>query len=78
MLKHEKLLHMILIQYITIRNMTVIYKYTVTLIPNYAFTQHTHIIFSEKITITVTVCVVQIKTCVTLNNVQHSTGNFQT
>ena len=58
--------------------MMVFYKYIYTLIHNYAFTQHTHIIFSEKIKITVTVCVVQIKTCVTLNNMQHNTGNFQT
>ena len=56
----------------------VIYKYTYKLIHTYAFTQHTHIIFSEKIKISVTVCVVQIKTCVTLKNMQHNTGNFQT
>ena len=58
--------------------MIVIYKYTYTLVHNYAFTQHTHIIFSEKFKITVAVCVVQIITCVTLNNMQHRTGNFQT
>ena len=77
-LKHEKLLHVILIQYITVWIMMVIYKYTYTLIHNYAFTQHTHIIFSEKFKITVAVCFVQIKTCVTLNNMQHHTGNLQT
>ena len=56
--------------------MIVIYKYTCTLIHNYVFTQHTHIIFSEKFKIIVAVCVVQIKTCVTLNNMQYHTGNF--
>ena len=75
-LKHEKLLHMILIQYITVWNIIVIYKYTCTLIHNYAFTQHTHIIFSEKFNITIAVCVVQIKTSVTLNNMQYHTCNF--
>ena len=58
--------------------MMVIYKYTYTLLHNYAFTQHTHIIFSEKFNITIAVCVVQIKICVTLNIMQHLTGNFQT
>ena len=77
-LKHEKLLHMIIIQYITVWNIIVIYKYTCTLIHNYAFLQHTHIIFSEKFNITLAVCVVQIKTCVTFNNMQYHTGNFQT
>ena len=48
--------------------MIVIYKYTCTLIHNYA----------EKFKITVAVCVVQITTCVTLNNMKHQTGNFQT
>ena len=75
-LKHEKLLHIILIQYITVWNIIVIYKYTCTLIHNYAFTQHTHIIFSEKFNITISVYVVQIKTCVTLNNMQYHTHNF--
>ena len=37
--------------------MMVIYKYTNTLMHNYAFAQHTHIIFSEKIEITFSVCV---------------------
>ena len=78
LMKHEKLLHMILIQYITVWNMIVIYKYTYTLIQNYAFTQHTHIIFSEKNWDYFMVCVVQIKTCLTLNNMQHKTRNFQT
>ena len=76
-LKHEKLLHMILIQYITVWNIIVIYKYTCTLIHNYAFTQHTHIIFSEKFNITISVYVVQIKTCVTLNNIQYHTHHVQ-
>ena len=68
---------MILIQYTTVWNMIVIYKYTYTLIHNHAFTQDTHI-FSEKFKITVAVCVVQIKAHVTWNNRQHLTGNFQT
>ena len=55
--------------------MIVIYKYTCILVYNYAFTQHTYI-FSEKFNITLVVCVVQIKTCVTLNNMQYHTGNF--
>ena len=58
--------------------MMVIYKYEYPLIHSYTFTQHTHIIYSEKNKITVTVCVVWIKTCVTLNNMQHHTANFQT
>ena len=70
-LKHEKLLHMILIQYITVWNIIVIYKYTCTLIHNCAFTQHTHIIFSEKFHITIALCVVQLKTCVTLTYIWH-------
>ena len=37
------------------------YKYTCTLIHNYAFTQYTHMIFSEKINITNSVCVLHIK-----------------
>ena len=53
------------------------YKYTCTLIHNYAFTQHTHIIFSEKVNITISVYVVHIKTCATLN-MQYHTHNFQT
>ena len=58
--------------------MIVMYKYTCTLVHNYAFTQHTHVIFSEKFHITISVYVVQIKTYVTLDNMQYHTGNFQT
>ena len=76
-LKHEKLLHMILIQYITVWNIIVIYRYTCTLIHNYAFIQYTHIIFSENFNITISVYVVWIKTCVTLNNMQYHTCNVQ-
>ena len=76
-LNHEKLLHMILIQYITVWNIIFIYKYPCTLIHNYAFTQHTYIIFSEKFNITISVHVVHIKTCATLNNMQYHTRNFQ-
>ena len=54
------------------------YKYTCTLIQNYAFTQHTHIIFSETFNITISVYVVQIKTYVTLNIMQYHSHNFQT
>ena len=54
------------------------YKHMCTLIHNYAFTQHTHIKFSEKINITSSVCVVHIKTWLTLNNMQYNTHNFQT
>ena len=53
------------------------YKYTCTLIHSYAFTQHTHIIFCEKFNITISVYVVHINTCVTLNNMQYHTHNFQ-
>ena len=77
-LKHEKLLHIILVQYITVGNIILVYKYTCTLIHNYVFTQHTHIIFSEKFNITISVYVVQIKTYVTLNNMQYHTHNLQT
>ena len=76
-LKHEKVLHMILIQYITVWNIIVIYKYTCTLIHNYAFTQQSCITFSEKFNITISVYVVQIKTCVTLNNMQYHMHNVQ-
>ena len=68
---------MILIQYITVWNIIVMYKYTCTLIHNYAFTQHTHIIFSEQFNIMNSVCVVHIKTCVTWNNMQYNTQNFR-
>ena len=44
-------------------NITVIDKYTCTLIHNYAFTQHTHIIFAQKCHITISIYVVHIKTC---------------
>ena len=54
------------------------YKYTCTLINHYAFTQHMHIIFSEKFNITISVYVVQIKTYVTLNKMQYHICNFQT
>ena len=40
----------------SVSNITVIDKYICTLIHNYAVTQHTHIIFSQKY-------VVHIKTC---------------
>ena len=53
------------------------YKYTCTLIHNYAFTQDTHIIFSEKFNISISVYLVQIKTYVALNNMQYHTGYFQ-
>ena len=53
------------------------YKYTCTLKHNYAFTQHTHIIFFEKFNFTISVYVVHIKTCATLNNMQYHTHNFQ-
>ena len=62
----------------TVWNMIAIYKYTYTLVHNYAFTQHTHIIFSEKFRITVAVCVMLIKNCVTWKNMQHHTSNLQT
>ena len=67
----------IYIHYITVWNIIVMYKYTCTLIHNYAFTQHTHIIFSEKFNITSSVCVAHINRCVTWNNMQHNTHNFQ-
>ena len=62
-LKHQKILNMILIQCIKVWNIIVIYKYICTLIHNYAFTQHTHIIFSEKSHITISIYVAHIKTC---------------
>ena len=63
LLKDQKMLNMILIQYITVWNITVIDKYTCTLIYNYAFTQHTHIIFSQKCHIIIPIYVVHIKPC---------------
>ena len=63
--KHKKLVHMILMQYITVSNIIVMYKYTCTLIHNYTFTQYTHKIFSEKFNISNSVCVLYIKTSVT-------------
>ena len=56
---------MILKQYITVSNIIVMYKYTCTLICNYAFTQYTHMIFSEKFNINNSVCVLHIKTFMT-------------
>ena len=48
LLKHKKMLHMIVIEYMSVSNITVIDKYICTLIHNYAITQHTHIIFAQK------------------------------
>ena len=42
LLKHEKLLQMILMKYYTVSDMMVIYKYTYWLIHESAFTQYTH------------------------------------
>ena len=44
LLKHQKMPNMILIQYISVSNITVIDKYIYTLKHNSAVTQHTHII----------------------------------
>ena len=61
-LKHKKLLHMILIQYITVWTIIVMYKYTCTLNKSLCFqTTYIYIIFSEKYNITISVYVVQIK-----------------
>ena len=46
LLKHKKILHMIVIEYMSVSNIMVIDKYICTLIHNYAVTQHTHIIFA--------------------------------
>ena len=46
--KHQKMLNMTLIQYISVSNITVIDKYICTLIHNYTVTQHTHTIFAQK------------------------------
>ena len=48
LLKHKKMLHMIVIEYMSVSNITFIDKYICTLIHNYAVTQHTHIIFAQK------------------------------
>ena len=44
----QKMLHMIVIECISVSNITVTDKYICALIYNYAVTQHTHIIFSPK------------------------------
>ena len=63
LLKHPKMLNMILIQYMSLSNITRIDKYICTLIHNYAVTQHTHIIFAQKCHIRISKYVVHIKTC---------------
>ena len=42
------MLHMTVIEYILVSNITVTNKYICTLIYNCTITQHTHIIFSQK------------------------------
>ena len=48
LLKHKKMLHMKVIEYMSLSNITVTYKYICTLLYNYAVTQHKHIIFAQK------------------------------
>ena len=47
----------------TVEITMVMYKYTQTLIYNYPFTQHTHIIYAQKFKIISLIYVVNIKTC---------------
>ena len=63
LLKHQEMLNMILIQYMSVSNITVIDKYICTLIHNYAVTQHTHIIFAQNVTLGFLNMFVHIKTC---------------
>ena len=63
LLKHQKMLNMILIQSMSVSNITVIDKYICTLIHNYAVTQHTHIIFAQECHIRISKYVVHIKMC---------------
>ena len=51
------------IQYITVEMIMAMYKYTCTLIYNYPFTQHTHIIYAQKFNIISLIYLVNIKTC---------------
>ena len=44
----KKMLNMIVIEYMSVSDITVIDKYICTLIHNYAVTQHAHIIFAQK------------------------------
>ena len=48
LLKYKKMLHMTVIEYMLLSNITVTNKYICTLIYNCTITQHTHIIFSQK------------------------------
>ena len=58
LLKHEKLLHIICMKYYTVKDMTVMYKYTYQLIHKSAFTEYTHQICDKKLEITVSVYVI--------------------
>ena len=57
------MLNMILIQYMSVSNITVIDKYICALIHNNAVPQHTHIISTQKCHIRISGYVVHIKTC---------------
>ena len=49
------------------------YKYTCTLIYNYPFTQHTHIIYAQKINMISSIYVVDITTChIKQHQISHS------
>ena len=69
----SKIWNIILIQYMTVLDTIVMYKYTCTLIHNYAFTQHTHIICSQKFNIISAIYVVDITTChIKQHKISHS------
>ena len=48
LLKYKKVLHMTVIEYMLVSNITVTNEYICTLIYNCSITQHTHITFSQK------------------------------
>ena len=49
LLKHKKMLSMIVKEYMSVSNITVIDKYICTLIHNYAVTQHTNMILLKNV-----------------------------
>ena len=64
---------MIQIQYITVQNTTVMYKYTCTLIYNSHVTQHTHIIYAQKFSMISLIYVVDMTTYhMKLHKISHS------